>query len=70
MIAQLGGRKFVLSLVGVITIGILSLTGADATAYGSIALIVTAYAGANGYIEGRYAISAQPESQQSGHERD
>ena len=36
---------------------------ADATAYGSIALIVTAYAGANGYIEGRYAHPSKPESQ-------
>lgn len=63
MIAQLGGRKFLLSLVGVIAVSVLSLTGADATAFGSIALIVTAYAGANGYIEGRHANTAKPESQ-------
>lgn len=70
MIAQLGGRKFLLSLVGVIAVSVLSFTGADATAFGSIALIVTAYAGANGYIEGRYAAPSQPEPQQPGGERD
>jgi uncharacterized membrane-anchored protein len=55
MLTKLGGRKFVLSFLGVVAIAALSLFGADAAAYGSIALIVTAYAGANGYIEGRYA---------------
>lgn len=60
MITHLGGRKFVLSLLGVVAITALSLYGADATAYGSIALIVTAYAGANGYIEGRYATRPDP----------
>ena len=55
MLTKWGGRKFVLSLLGVVAITALSLAGADATAYGSIALIVTAYAGANGYIEGCYA---------------
>ena len=59
----MGGRKFVLSLLGVVAITALSLVGADATAYGSIALIVTAYSGANGYIEGRYAHPSKPESQ-------
>ena len=63
MIAKLGGRKFLLSLLGVVAITALSLHGADATAYGSIALIVTAYAGANGYIEGKYADPSKPESQ-------
>ena len=63
MIAKLGGRKFLLSILGVVAITALSLHGADATAYGSIALIVTAYAGANGYIEGRYAHPSKPESQ-------
>jgi hypothetical protein len=70
MIAKLGGRKFLLSLLGVVAIAGLSLTGADAAAYGSIALIVTAYAGANGYIEGRYAVPPKPQPQQSGDEGD
>jgi uncharacterized membrane-anchored protein len=59
----MGGRKFVLSLLGVVAITALSLFGSDATAYGSIALIVTAYAGANGYIEGKHAHASKPESQ-------
>lgn len=59
----MGGRKFVLSLLGVVAITALSLLGSDATAYGSIALIVTAYAGANGYIEGKHAHASKPESQ-------
>ena len=63
MLTKWGGRKFVLSLLGVVAITALSLVGADATAYGSIALIVTAYAGANGYIEGKYADPSKPESQ-------
>lgn len=62
MIAKLGGRKFVLSMVGVVAVSLLSVLGADATAFGSIALIVTAYAGANGYIEGRYASQAKAQS--------
>ena len=62
MITKLGGRKFVLSLLGVVAITALSLIRADATAYGSIALIVTAYAGANGYIEGRYATKPTPDA--------
>ncbi len=63
MIAKLGGRKFVLSMIGVVAVSLLSMLGADATAFGSIALIVTAYSGANGFIEGRYAKAQQPESQ-------
>lgn len=65
MIAKMGGRKFLLSLLGVIAISVLSMIGADATAFGAIAIIVSAYAGANGFIEGRYAnqTTTKPESQ-------
>lgn len=52
---RVGGRKFVLSVLGVLVIGLLAIWKADAAAFGSIALIVTAYNGANGYIEGRHA---------------
>jgi hypothetical protein len=55
MIASMGGRKFLLSLVGIIAVMVLALAKADATAFGSIALIVGAYNGANGFIEGRHA---------------
>lgn len=50
-----GGRKFILSVLGMTCITILALAGADPTSYGAIALIVGSYAGANGYIEGKYA---------------
>lgn len=52
---KLGGRKFLLSVLGILVIGALAIWKADATAFGSIALIVTAFNGANGYIEGRHA---------------
>ncbi len=55
MLTQVGGRKFVLSVFGILTIGILAILKADATAFGSIAVIVGAYSGANSFIEGRYA---------------
>jgi hypothetical protein len=52
---KLGGRKFVLSLIGVGAVCFLAMHGKDVAAFGSIALIVTAYSGANSYIEGRHA---------------
>jgi len=52
---KLGGRKFLLSVLGILVIGGLAIWKADATAFGSIALIVSAFNGANGYIEGRHA---------------
>jgi uncharacterized membrane-anchored protein len=58
MISDIGGRKFVLALFGVISIATLALCKADATAFGAIALIVTTYFGANSYIEGKYAHTA------------
>jgi len=63
MLTKLGGRKFALSLIGVGAICFLAMLGKDVAAFGSIALIVTAYSGANGYIEGRYASHRQSESQ-------
>lgn len=65
MITKLGGRKFLLSVLGLATIVALAFVDGDAAAYGAVALIVGAYSGANGYIEGQYAHrrTAQPESQ-------
>lgn len=51
----MGGRKFLLSALGIVVIGALAIWKADAAAFGSIALIVSAFNGANGYIEGRHA---------------
>ena len=44
---RLGGRKFVLSVIGVMAISALALCHADATAFGSIAVIVGAFNGAD-----------------------
>lgn len=55
MIATMGGRKFVLSFIGIAAISVLAMVKADATAFGAIALIVGAYNGANGFIEGKHA---------------
>ena len=55
VINKLGGRKFALSLVGLACITGLALAGADATAFGSIAVIVAGYGGANAFIEGKHA---------------
>ncbi len=57
---KLGGRKFVLSLIGVAAIRFLAMYGKDVAAFGSIALIVTAYSAANSYIEGRHAGRDKP----------
>lgn len=59
MITKLGGRKFVLSVIGIVAVVVLGFAGRDAAAFGAIALIVGAYNGANGYIEGRYSPSAR-----------
>lgn len=55
MMTKVGGRKFVLSLLGLVAVCILAFANADPSAFGSIALIVGAYSGANSYVEGRYA---------------
>ncbi len=60
---KLGGRKFILSLIGVAAICFLAMYGKDVAAFGSIALIVTAYSGANSYIEGRHAGRDKPASE-------
>lgn len=57
---QLGGRKFVLSVMGIVSVTVLALCNADATAFGALALIVGSYSGANGYIEGKYAAKDAP----------
>jgi len=59
LITLFGGRKFILSVLGIIAITALSLNGADPTSYGAIALIVGSYAGANGFIEGKHAKNKQ-----------
>jgi hypothetical protein len=59
MLVTLGGRKFVLSVFGIVAICLLALSGKDVVSAGAIALIVTAYSGANSYIEGRHAKSAR-----------
>lgn len=63
MITRLGGRKFVLSVVGLAVILGLALIGGDAAAYGAVAIVVGAYSGANGYIEGHYATRRTAQSE-------
>lgn len=58
MLSSLGGRKFILSLVGMLCITLLAIEGADAASFGSIALIVGAFSGANGWVESAYAKKA------------
>jgi len=62
MLVTFGGRKFVLSVFGIAAICLLALAGKDVVSAGAIALIVTAYSGANSYIEGRHAKSPRGES--------
>jgi hypothetical protein len=47
MLAGVGGRKFALSLFGVTCITALAFFRPDSIAFGSIAIIVGAYNGAN-----------------------
>lgn len=51
----LGGRKFLLSLIGILCVTLLALEGADSASFGSIAVIVASFAGGNAYVEGRFA---------------
>lgn len=55
---RVGGRKFALSLIGMLCITLLAIEGADAASFGSIALIVGAFSGANGWVESAYAKKA------------
>ena len=58
MLSALGGRKFLLSVLGMGCITVLALHRVDASAFGSIALIVGAFSGANGWVESSYAKKA------------
>lgn len=51
----LGGRKFVLSVLGIAAVTFLAYHGKDAAAFGSIAVIVAGFVGGNAFIEGKYA---------------
>ena len=55
MLATLGGRKFTLSLVGLLCIVALAHFKAVPEAYMPIALIVASFAGANGWVKSAYA---------------
>lgn len=55
MLKTLGGRKFVLSVAGLVAIVLLAYVKAIADAYLPIALIVASFSGANGWIESAYA---------------
>lgn len=52
---RVGGRKFLLSLIGIGAVTFLAYAGKDATAFGSIAVIVAGFVGGNAFIEGKYA---------------
>lgn len=51
----LGGRKFVLSVLGLVAVFVLAWAGKDSVAYGSIAVIVGGFVGGNSYVSGKYA---------------
>lgn len=52
-LARIGGRKFALSLVGILCVTWLAMEGKDAGAYGAIALIVGGFVGGNSYVSGK-----------------
>lgn len=52
---RLGGRKFLLSILGIGAVTFLAFYGKDAAAFGSIAVIVAGFVGGNAFIEGRHA---------------
>lgn len=54
-LVRYGGRKFVLSMAGLVAIVALSYFRAIAEAYMPIALIVASFAGANGWVESSYS---------------
>jgi hypothetical protein len=55
MLSHLGGRKFILSLVGIGAVTFLAFQGKDAAAFGSIAVIVAGFVGGNAYIDGKHS---------------
>lgn len=57
---SVGGRKFALSVFGVLCITVLAFVRPDSIAFGSIALIVGAYNGANAFIDAGHAQKSQP----------
>lgn len=50
-----GGRKFLLSVAGLLAIVVTAAFGGPADAYMPIAFIVASFAGANGWVESAYA---------------
>jgi len=50
-----GGRKFNLSVLGIVAVFVLAWFGKDSVAYGSIAVIVGGFVASNGYVSGKYA---------------
>lgn len=52
---RLGGRKFVLSVLGVAAVFVLAWFGKDSVAYGSIAVIVGGFVTGNAFVEGKHA---------------
>ena len=57
-LASLGGRKFSLSLIGMLCVTWLAMEGKDAAAFGSIAVIVAGFVGGNSFVSGK-AIGAK-----------
>jgi hypothetical protein len=53
----LGGRKFLIALVGMLCITLLAMEGKEASAFGAIALIVGGFTAGNAYSKGRGAPS-------------
>ncbi len=52
-LASIGGRKFALSLVGILCVTWLAMEGKDAAAFGSIAVIVAGFVGGNSFVSGK-----------------
>lgn len=55
MWANLGGRKFVLSVAGLVAIVLTARFDGSDEAFLPIALIVASFSGANGWVESAYA---------------
>lgn len=52
-LANIGGRKFALSLIGILCVTWLAMEGKEAAAFGSIAVIVAGFVGGNSFVSGR-----------------
>lgn len=55
---RLGGRKFALSVLGIVAVFLLAWFGKDAVAYGSIAVIVGGFVTGNAVVESAHARKA------------